>query len=430
MSEYILIKNGLVIDPYNNIEAILDILIKDDKIIEVEKNISNDEATIIDATDKWVVPGLIDLHVHLRDPGLTYKEDIITGSNSAKSGGFTTICAMPNTLPVTDNVDTLKYVSEKSKATGINVLPISSITLSQKGDTLVDFFENAPHCIAFSEDGLTVNNSKIMYDALNMSNKVCRPIFAHCEDHFLKNNGQINEGEVSKKLGLKGINRQCEDVIISRDILLAEENSSKLHICHVSTYTSLEILKNGKEKNKNLTAEVCPHHFVLTDEDIKELDSNFKMAPPLRAKKDVLAMRDALKNDVIDVIATDHAPHSKEEKEKDFNDAPNGIVGLETLVPLTITHLVNKSVISRKQFVEKTSLNPAKIINIDKGTLSVNKTADITIIDVTTPYKIQVDKFKSKSKNSPFDNFEVFGLVTHTIANGNIVFERNSYDNW
>ncbi len=420
----ILIKNGTVIDPVNNIFDELDILI-DEVIVKVDKNIVADDCLIIDAKNKWVCPGLIDLHVHLRDPGLTYKEDIESGSMSAKAGGFTTICAMPNTIPVTDNVETLKYVIDHAKKTGINVLPISAITKDQKGNELVNFDENKDLAIAFSEDGFTVENPKLMYDAIKIANKLNKPIFAHCEDRALKNGGQIHEGETAKKLGLKGIPSIAEDLIINRDILLAKEEKAKLHICHVATKESINIIRHEKSFNKNLTSEICPHHFVLCDEDIKELDTNFKMAPPLRSKEDVIAMKEALKDGTIDVIATDHAPHSKEEKDRAFEQAPNGIVGLETLVPLTITYLVNEEILSPKDFVLKTSTNPAKIINLDRGHLSVGGVADIAIIDVTSKYKIDITKFYSKSKNSPFNDYEVYGQVSHTICNGKIVYERD-----
>ncbi len=419
-----LIKNGHVIDPKNNIDEILDILIENEKIVKVDKNLEDDFDNIIDANGNWVVPGLIDLHVHLRDPGLTYKEDIISGAMSAKAGGVTTMCAMPNTKPVTDNKGILQYVLDKAKETLINIFPISAITKDMKGEELVDFYENKDLAIAFSEDGFTVDNPKLMYEALKLSKKVNKPVFAHCEDHALKDGGHMHEGEVSKKFGIKGILPIAEDIIINRDVLLAKDLDAPLHICHVATKGSMDIIREHKKYNKNLTAEICPHHFVLCDEDIKTLDPNFKMAPPLRSKIDLEAMHEALRDDTIDVIATDHAPHSIEEKSGDFQKAFNGIVGLETLVPLTVTYLVNKNIITPSQFVQKTSLNPARIIGFDRGHLSVGAVADIAIIDVNNKFNIDVSEFKSKSKNSPFDQYEVFGKVTHTICNGKVVFER------
>lgn len=418
----ILIKNGRVIDPVNGVDDVLDVLIENDKIVKVEKNITDTADTIVDATGKWVVPGLIDLHVHLREPGFTHKETLKTGSESACVGGVTTICAMPNTNPVIDSKLLVEYVVMKAeKECCVNVLPIGSITKGQKGEELASIgsMKEAGIC-AISEDGGTVRNAKLMKTAMQYSKMFDVPVFAHCEDLELKNKGLINEGEVAVKLGLTGISNDTEDVIVARDIMLANNVQSKLHICHVSTRGTVELIKEGKKTNSLLTAEVAPHHFTLVDEDIVDYDSNYKMSPPLRSVEDRASILEALKNDVIDVIATDHAPHHIDEKKCEFELACNGIVGLETLIPLTITELVNKNVITPKQFVEKTSVNPAKIININKGKLGIGDVADITIIDVTTKYKIDINEFKSKSKNSPFGSREVVGKATHTIVSGKI----------
>ncbi len=415
----ILIKGGRVIDPANNIDEVLDILVEGNKIVKVHKNINADVEKVIYAKDMWVVPGLVDLHVHLREPGYEHKETIQSGSKSAIMGGVTTICAMPNTNPIIDNIEKAKLVLDKGKeADYANVLPISSITIGQQGEKLADFVNMKPYICGISEDGGTVYNTKLMKEALKISSELNIPLFAHCEDLILKDGGQVHLGKTSKKHNLAGISNDTEDVIVARDIVLARNFSSKLHICHISTSESLELVEFGKKYNKNLTCEVAPHHFTLVDTDIVEKDTNFKMSPPLRGEKDRKAVIEALKNDLIDVIATDHAPHSYEEKQSDFEKAPNGIVGLETLIPLCITELVNKNIISPKQFVEKTSLNPCKIINIDKGNLGEGKIADITIIDVTSKYNIDINDFVSKSKNSPFHRREVVGKAKYTIVNG------------
>ncbi len=420
----ILIKNGNVIDPKNNIDDVLDILVEDNKIIKVQKNIDVDNMEIIDATDKWVIPGLIDLHVHLREPGFTHKETIKTGSLSASRGGVTTICAMPNTKPVMDNTLLVEYFNMKcEKEAIVNVLPIGAITKGQQGSELAPIGSMKEQGIcAISEDGMSVLSSSLMKTALNYARMFDLPVFSHCEDVELKGDGQINEGVASTRLGLKGISNDVEDVITARDIVLANNYNSKLHVCHISTKGAVDLIEFGKKTNSNLTAEVCPHHFTLVDEDITDYDGNYKMAPPLRSVSDRARIIEGLKNDIIDVIATDHAPHAEHEKNCEFDLCANGIVGLETLVPLTITELIHKDIINKQQFVEKTSLNPARILGIDKGHLSLGATADITIIDSNEKYTIDKNNFASKGRNTPFHGREVFGKVKYTIVNGKVVY--------
>lgn len=422
----LLIKNGHVLDPQNNIDDILDVLIKDDKIIEIKKNITcSPDTDVISAENMWVVPGLIDMHVHLRDPGLTYKEDIKSGTLSAACGGVTTICAMPNTIPVVDSPKVVKYIKDKcEKEAVVNVLVISSITKNQDGTEIVDIssLKNSG-IIALSEDGKSVSNPEIFKEALNITYKLNLPILDHCEDNVLKNGGVINDGPLCEKYNVKGISKETEDSITLRDINLAKKLKNKLHICHISTDNSVNIVREAKKENPNLTCEVCPHHFSSTENDILSNDGNYKMSPPLRDISSVNEILKGLKDGTIDVIATDHAPHSIEEKDTNLNDALNGIVGLETLVPLTITNLVNKNILTPMQFVEKTSLNPAKILGLNKGTLSINSIADITIIDPNEKFKIDKNDFKSKSKNTYFHGKEVFGKVKYTLVNGKIVFK-------
>ncbi len=421
----VLIKNGNVIDPKNMIDEVLDILVVDGKIERVAKGITDEAETVIDATNKWVVPGLIDLHVHLREPGGNYKETIKTGTESAARGGVTTVCAMPNTTPAMDSPLLVEYFMMKcEKDAVVNVLPIGAMTKGQNGEELAPYGKMKEQGIcAVSEDGKSVLNAGLMKTAMSYAKMFDLPVFSHCEEESLKKDGQVNEGVASVNLGLKGISNDVEDVITARDIVLAHSLQSKLHICHLSTAYSMDLVEFGKIKNKNLTCEVAPHHFTLIDEDIDGYDGNFKMAPPLRSRVDRERILEGLKNDVVDVIATDHAPHAEHEKNCEFDLCANGIVGLETLVPLTVTELVQKGVITKKQFVEKTSLNPARILGINKGHLSVGAVADIAIIDVDEKYLIDKNVFKSKGRNTPFHGREVFGKVKFTLVNGKVVFE-------
>lgn len=423
--EKVLIKNGNLIDAKNNIDENFDILIEDGKVVRIEKTITEDCEKIIDAKDCWIVPGLIDLHVHLREPGGTHKETIETGTLSASRGGVTTVCAMPNTTPSLDSPLLIEYFMMKcEKEAKVNVLPIGAMTKGQNGEEICNYGSMKEKGIcAISEDGKSVLNSSLMKIGLQYGTMFDLPTFAHCEDTELKKDGQINEGDVSAQLGLIGITNDVEDVIVARDIVLAESVKAKLHICHVSTTGTVDLVEFGKRKNKGLTCEVTPHHFTLIDEDITSYDGNFKMSPPLRSREDRERILEGLKNDIIDVIATDHAPHAEFEKNSEFDLCANGIVGLETLVPLTISELVNKGIITKKQFVEKTSLNPAKILGIDKGHLSVGSVADITIINPTEKYKINKFEFGSKSNNTPFHDREVTGKVKYTIVNGKVVYK-------
>ncbi len=421
----LLIKNGNVIDPKNNIDQVLDVLIVDGRVSKVEKNIHEEVERTIDASNKWVVPGLIDLHVHLREPGGNYKETIKTGTESAARGGVTTVCAMPNTTPTMDSPLLVEYFMLKcEKEAVVNVLPIGAMTKGQNGEELAPYGKMKEQGIcAVSEDGKSVLNAGVMKTALTYAMMFDLPVFSHCEEDSLKKDGQINEGVKSVDLGLKGISNDVEDVITARDIVLARSLESKLHICHLSTAYSVDLVEFGKLKNKNLTCEVTPHHFTLIDEDITDFDGNFKMAPPLRSREDRERILQGLKEDIIDIIATDHAPHAEHEKNCEFDLCANGIVGLETLVPLAISELVNKNVITRKQFVEKTSLNPAKILGLDKGHLSIGSVADLVIIDPNEKYIINKNEFKSKGRNTPFHNREVSGKVKYTIVNGKVVYQ-------
>lgn len=422
----ILIKNGRLINPSENLDKVMDIFVEDGIIKEKAESIEKQADTVIDAAGCYVMPGLIDLHVHFRDPGLTYKEDIETGSKAAAKGGFTTVCCMPNTKPVVDNVETVKYIIEKGEKTGLtNVLPVGAVTKNMAGVEITDVEElkKAGIC-AISEDGKSVMNSGVYRKAMKNAAKANVPVLAHCEDINLVEGGVINLGDKSSELGVKGISNAVEDVIAMRDIMLAKETGATLHLCHCSTKDSVEMVKRAKEEGIKVTAEVCPHHFSMCSDDITSNDGNFKMNPPLRAREDMEALIKGLQDDIMDVISTDHAPHSAEEKAKDLEHAPFGIVGLETSVALTVTNLVKKGYLTPMQMAAKMSYNPAKVLGIPKGTLDEGKIADITIINPDKEYTIDVNTFESKGKNTPFDGYKVSGEVEYTILNGKIVYSN------
>lgn len=422
----ILIKNGRLINPSENLDKVMDIFVEDGIIKEKAESIEKQADTVIDAAGCYVMPGLIDLHVHFRDPGLTYKEDIETGSKAAAKGGFTTVCCMPNTKPVVDNVETVKYIIEKGEKTGLtNVLPVGAVTKNMAGVEITDVEElkKAGIC-AISEDGKSVMNSGVYRKAMKNAAKANVPVLAHCEDINLVEGGVINLGDKSSELGVKGISNAVEDVIAMRDIMLAKETGATLHLCHCSTKDSVEMVKRAKEEGIKVTAEVCPHHFSMCSDDITSNDGNFKMNPPLRAREDMEALIKGLQDDIMDVISTDHAPHSAEEKAKDLEHAQFGIVGLETSVALTVTNLVKKGYLTPMQMAAKMSYNPAKVLGIPKGTLDEGKIADITIIDPDKEYTIDVNTFESKGKNTPFDGYKVSGEVEYTILNGKIVYSN------
>lgn len=428
----ILIKNGRVIDPANNIDEILDIFVKGDKISRIGNNLENlrEELEIdktIDASNKWVTPGLIDLHVHLREPGYEYKETIKTGTRSAVMGGFTTICCMPNTKPITDSEIVVEYINMKAQREGVcKVLPLGAITVDQKGETLSDIGKMAKVGIcAISEDGGTVANPALMKSGIKYASMFNIPVFSHCEELSLAR-GSMNVGDTAERLGLKGITNESESLIVSRDMILADCQGLPIHLCHISTKESLELIRDAKARGSKVTAEVTPHHFTLIDEDITDYDGNYKMNPPLRSRQDREAVLEALKNNTLEVIATDHAPHHVDEKNCEFEKSANGIVGLETAIALSISELVLKDVLTPLELIAKLTKNPAKILNReDIGSLKVGNTADVTIIDPEEVYKIDSSKFESLGKNTPFDSREVTGKVIYTIVNGKIVVENS-----
>ena len=423
----ILIKNGRVLNPATGTDEMLDVLVEDGIVKKMEKQIREEAESIIDAKGCYVMPGFIDLHVHLRDPGLTHKETIETGCLAAAHGGFTTILAMPNTKPVADCPEVIRYVHEKAKELGIvNVLQVGAVTKGQAGAELsnIEGMIKAG-CPAISEDGKSVMNSRLYREAMKIAAKYDIPVLAHCEDINLVDGGVMNADTNAEKLGQRGITNSVEDVIVARDIMLSRDTSAKLHLCHCSTKDSVAMVEKAKEEGLKVTAEVCPHHFTLTSADIREEEiTNYKMNPPLRTKEDVEALKAGLRDDIMDVISTDHAPHSAEEKNAPMEKAPFGIVGLETAACLTYTELVAKGYLTPMQMAAKMSYNPAKVIGIDKGDIAPGKVADIVIFDPNESYTIDKNEFKSMGKNTPFHGYQVTGRVRMTLTGGKVVYER------
>ncbi len=423
----LLIKNGHVIDPEIKLDMVRDVLIQDDRIVRVDENISDAADEVIDANGMYVMPGFIDLHVHLRDPGLTYKETLATGGAAAARGGVTTICAMPNTKPVIDTRELVEEVHERAKKESpVHVIQIGAITKEQKGEELADIKGmGEAGCHAISEDGKSVMNASLYRKAMKIAKENGISIFAHCEDITMVEGGVMNADAKAEELGLKGITNAVEDVIVARDILLAKETGVRLHLCHCSTKDSVEMIRLAKEEGLPVTGEVCPHHFTLCTDDIKEDDGNYKMNPPLRSRKDVEALKAGLASDIMDVISTDHAPHSEEEKNQPMEKAPFGIVGLETSAALTYTELVKPGIISMMQMAEKMSYNPAQILGLtEKGSVSEGKIADLVIFDAEKEYRIDTASFASKGKNTPFQGYPVSGEVACTIVDGKVVYHR------
>ena len=423
-----LIKNGRVIDPATNTDKVMNLVIEDDKIadrFEGDKAVEADE--VIDAEGMYVMPGFIDLHVHLREPGFEHKEDIESGSKAAAKGGFTSVCCMPNTKPTTDSKEVVSYIVNKAKEVApINVLVVGAVTKGQAGQELADI-EGMKEAgiVAISEDGKSVMNANLYREGMKEAARLGLPVLAHCEDITMVDGGVINAGAKASELGFRGITNAVEDVIVARDILIAKETGARLHLCHCSTEDSVKMLAKAKEEGLPVTGEVCPHHFTLCEDDIKADDSNYKMNPPIRGKKDLEALVKGIGDDVFDAIATDHAPHHADEKAKGIEKAPFGIVGSETALALTMTELVEKGVITPYQMAAKMSYNPAKILGIDKGSLEVSKVADIVIVDPDAEYEIDVNDFVSKGKNTPFNGYKVKGKVVRTICGGKTVYLAN-----
>jgi len=427
----LLIKNGRVIDPANGIDDQRDIIIEQGTIVEVRpggtgKEKEHGAEQIIDARGKIVVPGLIDMHVHLREPGHEYKETIRTGCRAAAAGGFTALACMPNTQPVNDNQSVTEYILDRARREGcVTVFPVGAITQGLKGEALAEMGElRAAGAVAVSDDGKTVHNSELMRRAMEYARTFNLPVICHCEDLAMTREGVMNESFTSTRLGLKGIPNAAEEIVVARDIALAELTGCPIHIAHVSTEGAVRIIRDARSRGVKVTAETAPHYFMLTEEQVSSFDTTMKVNPPLRSAQDVESIKEGLKEGVLDVIATDHAPHSSLEKDVEFDYASPGMVGLETALPLSL-QLVAQGIVSLPALVATMTVHPAKILGIPKGTLSPGSDADITVIDVSMKTRIDVRKFNSKSKNSPFHGWELDGGAVYTIVKGKVIKDSN-----
>ena len=426
----LLIEGGRVIDPANEVDDVLDVLIEDGRIAAVGLERTARGALIpdrvLDGRGKVVCPGFVDLHVHLREPGREDQETIATGTRAAALGGFTSVCAMPNTNPVNDNQSVTEFVLDRAKREGaVNVFPVGTITKGQKGEELAEIGElvNAG-CVAISDDGKPVMNAEIMRRALEYASMFKIPVIQHAEDLHMTGKASMHEGLVSMELGIRGVPAASEAIIVSRDIILAELTGSHYHVAHVSTAESIHLIRQAKTKGLKVTCEVTPHHFSLSDEAVRSFSTNTKMAPPLRSARHVEAIKAALKDGTVDAIATDHAPHTIQDKEVEFEYAANGIIGLETAFGLGVTVLVEGGVLTLNELIARLSCDPARIFHLHKGTLSVGADADVTIVDPNREWVVDVRKFASKSRNSPFDGWKLRGEVLVTIVGGKVVWER------
>ncbi len=425
MPSSLLIRNGTIIDPSQALEGRRDLLISQGRVAAIDEKIEVEEVEILDAAGLIVVPGFIDLHVHLREPGFEYKETIETGARSAIAGGFTAVCCMPNTNPVNDNSSVTDFIVEKGRAAALaRVYPIGAITHGSKGKELAEIGEmKRAGIVAISDDGRPVCDAGLMRRAMEYARDFDLPVVDHCEECCLAQEWAMHEGEYSALLGLKGLSGAAEDLQVSRDIQLAELTGARVHIAHISTARSVDFVRQAKNRGLPVTCEVTPHHFTLTDAEVyhRRYDTNTKMAPPLRSEVDLEAVIEGLRDGTIDAIATDHAPHHANEKMLEFDKAPNGIIGLETVIPLTLDRLVHRGVITMARMVELLSSNPAIIFRLAGGTLRVGAIADLTIFDPEKTVKIDAGKFQSKSRNTPYHGWELKGAVVATIVGGKII---------
>jgi dihydroorotase len=425
----LLIRGGRVIDPAASIDAVHDVLIDDGKIARVGASLpAPADTTVLDAAGRWVCPGFIDMHVHLREPGHEYKETVATGTRAAAVGGFTAVCCMANTQPVNDNRAVTDYIRAKAESEGfVRVYPIGAVTRGLEGKELAELAELAEAgCVAFSDDGKCVMNAELYRRAMEYTLPFGAPVISHAEDHALSAGGCMNEGVVSTELGLPGIPAAAEDVMVARDIVLAELTGAHVHIAHLSTAGGVRLVRDAKARGVRVTAEVTPHHLLLTEEAVRSWDANLKMAPPLRTKRDVEALIEALADGTIDCVATDHAPHALSEKEGEFDRAANGVVGLETAVALLLDRLVRPGLLPITTLVSRLSRDPARLLRLPGGSLGVGAPADLTLIDPDAAVTIDPARLSSKSRNTPFAGWSATGAPFATIVGGRIVWRRDT----
>ena len=429
MSSRLVVKNGRVVDPARQIDAILDVAIVDGVIREVAASIDPGSAPVLDATGLIVAPGFIDMHVHLREPGFEHAETIETGSRSAAAGGFTSVCCMPNTQPINDNATVTSYISARARRNAVvNVYPIGAITKNSAGEELAEISSmKEAGIVAISDDGRPVMNARLVRRAMEFARSLRLPLIEHCEDLHLSAGGDMHEGVESTRLGLRGIPRAAEDVMVARDILLAEVTGAHYHVAHISSKNAVDMVAFAKSRGLPVTAEATPHHFVLADRDMLPYDSNYKMKPPLREQRDVDAVTQGLASGAIDAIATDHAPHPGSEKMQEFERCPFGIIGLETAIALSLDRLVHTGKANLSQFVSWFTVNPARILRLAGGTLAPGSPADLTLFSLDAEWIYDVNKSPSKSRNTPFNGRKFKGGPFATIVAGNLIWRAGEF---
>ena len=424
----LLIKHGRVVDPVNSTVSMLDLYLENGKIIQLEKDIRQEADQVIDATGLVICPGLVDMHVHLRDPGLTYKEDIFTGTAAAAHGGVTAVACMANTDPVVDNPEQIRYVKDKAaQANGVHVYPIAAVSMGMRGEepSDADALKKAG-AVALSDDGCNVDNANLMRDVMIHAKRLELPVLCHCEDTTMVEGRAVNEGSVSRQLWLEGRPAIAEEIMVMRDAMLAEETGAHVHICHVSTAKSVDIIRRMKKRGVAITCETCPQYFTLTEDEILTQGSMARVNPPLRTAKDIKGIIAGLKDGTIDAIATDHAPHSAEEKARTLTRAPSGMIGLETSLAITLTELYHTGKMKLPEIIKRMTYNPAAILRLSsKGRLSLGSDADITIFDPEEVWTIAPEQFASKARNTPFAGRQVKGKVKYTIVGGNIIYPND-----
>lgn len=424
----LLIKHGRVVDPVNSTVSMLDLYIENGKVVQLEKDIRQDADQVIDATGLVICPGLVDMHVHLRDPGLTYKEDIFTGTAAAAHGGVTAVACMANTDPVVDTPEQVQYIKDKAaQANGVHVYPIAAVSMGMRGEepSDADALKKAG-AIALSDDGCNVDNANLMRDVMIHAKRLELPVLCHCEDTTMVEGRAVNEGSVSRQLWLEGRPAIAEEIMVMRDAMLAEETGAHVHICHVSTAKSVDIIRRMKKRGVAITCETCPQYFTLTEDEILTQGSMARVNPPLRTAKDIKGIIAGLKDGTIDAIATDHAPHSAEEKSRPLTRAPSGMIGLETSLAITLTELYHTGKMKLPEIIKRMTYNPASILRLSsKGRLSLGSDADITIFDPEEVWSIDPEQFASKARNTPFAGRQVKGKVKYTIVGGNIIYPKD-----